>query len=89
MPYFLTNGDDVVATTAVSKLTSKSQTTIPASVRERLDLAPGDRLVFDLSEGGAVVLRKWTPVDPEWTQAVESTLDEWASEEDEEAYREL
>ena len=78
-----------MTTTAVSKLTSKNQTTIPAPMRQRLDLSPGDRLVFDLGEDGAVVLRKWTPIDLEWVQAVESTLEEWASEEDDEAYREL
>jgi antitoxin PrlF len=78
-----------MTTTAVSKLTSKNQTTIPAPVRQRLDLSPGDRLVFDISDSGAVVLRKWTPVDLEWVQAIESTLAEWASEEDDEAYHEL
>lgn len=78
-----------MTTTAVSTLTSKNQTTIPAPVRQRLELSPGDKLVFDLSESGAVVLRKWTPIDLDWAQAVESTLEEWASEEDDEAYREL
>ena len=78
-----------MTTTAVSKLTSKNQTTIPAPVRERLDLSAGDMLVFEVGEGGAVVLRKWTPIDLEFARALETTLAEWASEEDDEAYHEL
>ncbi len=78
-----------MATAAVSKLTSKNQTTIPAPVREVLDLSAGDLLVFEISEGAAVTLRKWTPIDLEFARAVESTLSEWASKEDDEAYHDL
>ena len=78
-----------MSTTAVSTLTSKNQTTIPAPVREALDLSAGDRLTFEVMENGAVILRKWAPIDFEFAQAVESTLSEWASREDEEAYRDL
>lgn len=76
-------------TTAVSKLTSKYQTTIPAPVREALGLSAGDLLAYEVTESGSVVLRKWTPIDWGFAQAVESTLSEWASAEDEEAYRDL
>ena len=31
----------------VSKLTSKSQTTIPQSVRRALELSPGDEIVYE------------------------------------------
>jgi AbrB family looped-hinge helix DNA binding protein len=41
-------------------LTSKGQATIPKHIRERLGLKPGSRLVFDVNEGGELVLR---PVD--------------------------
>jgi antitoxin PrlF len=34
-------------------LTSKGQLTIPKEVREHLGLRPGDRLVFEVEEGGA------------------------------------
>jgi AbrB family looped-hinge helix DNA binding protein len=89
MDYYLTHGREDMTTTAVSKLTSKYQTTIPAPVREGLDLSPGDTLVFEVGDGGAATLRKWTPIDLEFAQAVESTLSEWGSAEDEEAYRDL
>jgi AbrB family looped-hinge helix DNA binding protein len=79
----------MIPTTAVSKLTSKYQTTIPAPVREALGLSAGDLLAFEVIAGGSVVVRKWTPIDLEFAQAVEATLEEWASAEDEEAYRDL
>lgn len=78
-----------MSSTAVSTLTSKNQTTIPAPVREALDLASGDKLTFEVMENGAVILRKWAPIDLEFAQAVESTLSEWASPEDQEAYGDL
>jgi antitoxin PrlF len=75
-----------MATTAVSKLTSKNQTTIPAPVRGALDLSAGDMLAFEVGESGAVILRKWAPIDLEFARALEPTLEEWASDEDEGAY---
>jgi AbrB family looped-hinge helix DNA binding protein len=41
----------------IAKLTSKGQITIPKEVREKLGLAPGDRLEF-IEEGGRFVLQK-------------------------------
>ena len=38
-----------------STLTSKGQTTIPAVIRRRLNLEPGDRLLFEEREGEVVV----------------------------------
>lgn len=71
-----------------SKLTSKYQTTIPQEVRELLLLKKGDEVVFEI-EGGQVVIRKATPLDIEYLSSVESTLSEWNSENDEEAYKNL
>lgn len=41
---------------ALSTLTGKGQTTIPKSIREHLDLKPGDRLEFIIDRDGRVVL---------------------------------
>lgn len=71
-----------------SKLTSKYQTTIPQEVRELLLLKKGDEVVFEI-EDGQVVIRKATPLDIEYLSSVESTLSEWSSENDEEAYKNL
>lgn len=78
-----------MGTYAMSKLTSKYQTTVPGPVREALGLSKGDTLAFEMAEDGAVTVRKATPLDVEFSTALEPLLSEWATEEDEEAYREL
>jgi antitoxin PrlF len=68
-----------------SKLTSKSQTTIPQPVRTALGLRPGDEVAY-LIEDGQVILSKARPVqgdDPF------KTFDEWDSEADRQAYADL
>jgi antitoxin PrlF len=74
--------------TAVSKLTSKYQATIPKEVREALGLSAGDMLRFE-TLGGQVLLRRATPLDLAYLEGVEAGLSEWESEADEEAYRDL
>ena len=70
----------------ISKLTSKSQTTIPQPVRMVLQLEPGDKLVYELVDG-TVLISKWTAEtlcdDPF------GTFTEWLSDADEEAYGNL
>jgi AbrB family looped-hinge helix DNA binding protein len=39
-------------------LTSKGQTTIPAPVRDALNLKPGDKIIYEL-EGDRATLRRW------------------------------
>ena len=74
----------------VGKITAKAQTTIPREVRERLGLRPGDNVVYELdAEGGGVRLRKLAPVDLAYLRAVQATLSEWDSPEDDEAYADL
>jgi len=71
-----------------SKVTSKFQTTIPVDVRKRLGIKQGDLVAFEI-ENGKVVLRRVSPVDIEYAKALAGTLSEWASENDEVAYRDL
>lgn len=42
-----------------STLTSKGQITLPAELRRRWGLKPGDRVDFTLEDDGRVVLRRW------------------------------
>lgn len=71
-----------------SRLSSKGQVTIPSEVRERLALEPGDTVLYDVEED-RVLLRRAEPFDLAYHAAVSETLEEWASEEDEEAFRDL
>lgn len=65
-----------------SKLTSKSQTTIPQPVRAALGIRDGDELVYEI-KGDRVVLKKLKspPMDDPFR-----TFDEWGSEADRRAY---
>jgi antitoxin PrlF len=76
-------------TLSVSKLTSKSQATIPGRVRQKLGLKPGDSVAFRFKDGH-IYLQKARPIDRVFANAVEETLkDEWHSAHDERAYRDL
>jgi AbrB family looped-hinge helix DNA binding protein len=74
---------------ASSRLTSKGQATVPLPVRKKLHLSPGDTLVFEESQGGTVRIRKAEPLDLEFLKALEKTLSEWNSDNDEKAYGDL
>ena len=74
--------------TSTSKLTKKYQATIPEPVRRLLHLEAGDAIAFDI-DGDAIQLRKARSVDLAFAESLEGTLTEWASEADEQAYRDL
>jgi antitoxin PrlF len=75
--------------TAVAKITSKGQTTVPREIREALGVGPGDFISWEVAEDGAVRVRAVLPLDLEYLRALEGTLSEWAGAADEEAYRDL
>ena len=47
-----------MSATSEATVTSKGQVTIPKEIRERLALERGERVSFELTETGTVVLRK-------------------------------
>lgn len=69
-----------------AKITSKGQTTIPKEVRKQLGLEPGDMLSYEVPSG-AVMVRKVEHFDAAWHQTIASTLEEWNSPEDDEAFK--
>lgn len=71
-----------------SKVTSKYQATIPAEIRKKLGIHGGDTLVFEVVND-EVRLRRATPLDIQYAQELAGTLNEWSSDNDAEAYREL
>lgn len=70
---------------AYSKLSVKSQTVVPRSVRDRLRLSPGDRVRF-VMDGGKVTLERDTIVE-DGDPFVSFT--EWSTPEDEEDFANL
>ncbi|MBI2828769.1 MAG: AbrB/MazE/SpoVT family DNA-binding domain-containing protein [Acidobacteria bacterium] len=76
------------AAVQISRVSSKGQVTLPKRVREAIGVGPGDAVAYDLSRG-LVTLRRLEPIDLAFHAAVESTLAEWGSKEDDEAYGDL
>ena len=70
------------------KLSSKGQVTVPKAIREQLGLEPGD-LVAYIVRDGAVRLERVEPFDAAYHAAISEALEEWASAEDDEAFRDL
>lgn len=75
-------------TSPVSRVTKKYQATIPQAVREVLGITQGDCVAFEV-QSGQVVLKKVSPLDWDYLDAVSGTMSEWTSAADEEAYRDL
>lgn len=72
----------------VARITSKGQMTIPKKVRDAARLKEGDLVALDV-EGDSVRMRKIAPAADAYLRGLEDTLGEWASPEDEDAWRDL
>ena len=71
-----------------SKLSSKGQVTLPREVRKAIGAKSGDIIAYEI-EGKIVRLKRVESVDAEFHVALADTLDEWSSNADEEAFRDL
>ncbi len=71
------------------KLTSKYQATIPKEIRKHLHLESGDQILYELLSDDTVIVRKTTPLDLDYLQALNSTMNEWESDEDGQSYKDL
>ena len=70
--------------TYTSKLSSKSQTVIPAAVREKLSIKPGDYVRFIETNEGILIEKARVIEDDPF-----ATFSEWSTEADEKAYADL
>ena len=74
----------------VTRLTSKSQTTLPKAVRDALGVKAGDRVAFVVQEGRATVMKAPSAEDLAFMRlADESFAEDWLSPEDCEAFDDL
>ena len=71
-----------------SRITARGQTTIPKAIREEAELHAGDVLAFEI-EGDHLKVRKVVPGRDDYLEGLSGTLNEWASPEDERAWRDL
>ena len=72
----------------ISKISAKGQTTIPAKIRNKLGLGSGDTVVYEIKDEG-VLVRKVAETNDSYLSAISSTLEEWDSDEDNEAWCDL
>jgi antitoxin PrlF len=73
-------------TMITSKLTSKSQTTVPQAVRRALHLNPGDQIVYEITDGQVILTKAEAPISQDDPFR---TFGEWTGQADEEAYANL
>ena len=71
-----------------SKISSKGQVTLPKQVRESLGATTGDLVTYEL-DGDRVILARLAPFDQAFHSALSTTLSEWDSAEDNEAFGDL
>jgi bifunctional DNA-binding transcriptional regulator/antitoxin component of YhaV-PrlF toxin-antitoxin module len=73
---------------AESEVSSRGQVVLPRVVRDALGARGGDTIAYEI-ERDAVRIRRVESLDREFHKALAGTLDEWASEEDDEAFDDL
>lgn len=72
-----------------ARLTSKYQATIPLEIRKHLHLERGDQVLYEVLPDESVVIRKTTSLDLDFFKALNSTMNEWETDQDEQAYKDL
>lgn len=70
-----------------SRISRQGRTTIPKKVRDSLGVEPGDLVAYQVR--GNVVKLNRVDAAAAYQAALSQTLDEWASAQDEEAFRNL
>ena len=72
----------------IAKISARGQTTIPKRIRDEFGLNDSDVISFEV-EDDHLIVRKVTRAQDDYLQGVSATLSEWASPEDEDAWRDL
>ncbi len=72
----------------ISKLSVKGQITIPKEIRKAIGLQPGDMVSYSV-DNGVILLKRLQSFDSRFHAALSETMEEWASPDDDEAFRDL
>ncbi len=72
----------------IARVTVKGQVTIPKKIRDAAHIREGDMLSYEI-DGDRLIVRRITPPADIELSALQDTLSEWNSKEDEEAWRDL
>jgi antitoxin PrlF len=72
----------------ISKISAKGQTTIPSKIRKLSGLMEGDTIIYEVRVDGLMLKKLKEPIDP-YLESLTTTLGEWDSEEDNEAWNDL
>ena len=70
------------------RITAKGQVTIPKEVRQCIRANPGDLIEYDIQDN-VVLIRRVDPFDRPFHAALQETLTEWSSPEDDHAFHDL
>jgi AbrB family looped-hinge helix DNA binding protein len=73
----------------LARVTAKGQATIPKRIREAANIQEGDLLAFDVDSNNRIIIKRIDPSIDFELSALQGTLSEWNSAQDEEAWRDL
>lgn len=73
----------------LARVTAKGQATIPKRIREAAHIREGDMLAFDLDSNNRITIKRIEPAIDIELLALQATLSEWNSLQDDEAWRDL
>ena len=72
----------------ISKITARGRTTIPKRTRDALGLREADVISFEV-EDDHLIVRNVAREQDDYRQGLSRTMNEWASPEDDDAWRDL
>ena len=73
----------------LARVTAKGQATIPKRIREAAHIREGDMLSCDVDSNSRIIIKRIEPAVNKELLALQETLTEWNSPQDEEAWRDL
>lgn len=73
----------------LARVTAKGQVTIPKRLREAAHIREGDMLAFDMDSNNRIIVKRFDSAIDAELSALQETLSEWNSPQDEAAWHDL